>query len=143
MSKDDYINGWGELLKFSLTSDPKFYEELKSEKTYIPCENIAKYIHRGLIEKKNVIEADEFESDLRRILNYGHTFGHALEAYTNNEIPHGKGVIWGIDVANFIAMKEGLISEEYYFNIKSLIRNNFIVEEIQLNTPPLSNYLIS
>ena len=146
LTKDDYINGWGELLKFSLTSDPKFYDDLKAERKYIPCPNIAQYIHRGLFEKKTVIEADEFESDLRRILNYGHTFGHALEAYTDHAIPHGKGVIWGIDVANFIAMKEGLIDEEYYLDIKSLIRKNFITEEIVIDKtapPPLFDGKIS
>lgn len=135
LSKDDYINGWGEILKFSLTSDPAFYEKLKAEKQYIPCANIEEYIHRGLLEKKKIIEADEFESDLRRVLNYGHTFGHALEAYTDNAIPHGKGVIWGIDVANFISLKEGLISKDYYLDIKSLIRANFITEEIVIKNP--------
>ncbi len=135
LTEEDYINGWGELLKFSLTSDPKFYEKLKSEGKYIPCQSIAEYIHRGLLEKKKIIEADEFESDLRRVLNYGHTFGHALEAYTNNKIPHGKGVIWGIDVANFLAFKEGLLSKEIYLDIKSLIRKNFIVEEIVIEQP--------
>ena len=135
LSDEDYINGWGEILKFSLTSDIKFYEKLKSEKQYIPCPNIAYYIHRGLLEKKRIIEEDEFESDLRRLLNYGHTFGHALEAYTSNEVPHGKGVIWGIDVANFLSLKEGLISEELYLDIKSLIRKNFIKEEIVIDQP--------
>lgn len=135
LSKDDYINGWGEILKFSLTSDPEFYAKLKSEKNYIPCENIAAYIHRGLLEKKRIIEEDEFESDLRRLLNYGHTFGHALEAYTGNKIPHGKGVIWGIDVANFLSLKEGLISEDFYLDVKSLIRKNFITEEIHIAQP--------
>ena len=135
LSKDDWINGWGEILKFSLTSDKKFYAQLKAETQYIPNANIAEYIHRGLLEKKQIIEADEFESDLRRLLNYGHTFGHALEAYTNNEIAHGKGVIWGIDVVNFISWKEGLISEDYYREIKSLIRDNFITEEIVIDNP--------
>lgn len=135
LSNDDWINGWGEILKFSLTSDQKFYEQLKAETQYIPNANIAEYIQRGLLEKKRIIEEDEFESDLRRLLNYGHTFGHALEAYTNNEIPHGKGVIWGIDVVNFISWKEGLISEDYYREIKSLIRDNFITEEIVIDNP--------
>ena len=52
--------------------------------------------------KKKIIEKDELESDLRRILNYGHTFGHALESVTDNKINHGMAVIWGIDIANFI-----------------------------------------
>ena len=130
LSPEDYINGWGELLKFSLTSDKEFYEDVRNENSYVPCDNIKDYIKRGLEIKKAVIEEDEFESDLRRILNYGHTFGHALEAYTRNIVPHGKGVIWGIDVVNYIAAKQGLISEEYYLQIKSLIKKAFIQEEM-------------
>lgn len=130
LSHGDYLNGWGELLKFALTSDPKFYDEVKEEKTLIPCERIAYYIHKGLFVKKQVIEEDEFESDFRRVLNYGHTFGHALEAYTDNRIPHGQGVIWGIDVVNYIAWKEGLISEDYYLDIKNLIKRGFLTTEV-------------
>ncbi len=135
LSHGDYLNGWGELLKFALTSDPKFYDEVKEEKILIPCERIAYYIHKGLFVKKQVIEEDEFESDLRRVLNYGHTFGHALEAYTDNRIPHGQGVIWGIDVVNYIAWKEGLISEDYYLDIKNLIKRGFLTTEVVVEEP--------
>lgn len=135
LSENDYLNGWGELLKFSLTEDVSFYEELKEEKDYIPCKGIAGYIYKGLMVKKRIIEEDEFESDLRRVLNYGHTFGHALESYTDNEIPHGKGVIWGIDVANYIACREGLISRDVYEDIHSLIGNAFLQERIEIEDP--------
>lgn len=135
LSQGDYLNGWGELLKFSLTSDASFYEEIKKEQKLIPCERIAHYIHRGLLIKKTIIEQDEFESDLRRVLNYGHTFGHALEAYTNNEIPHGQGVIWGIDVVNYMAWKEGLISQDYYLDIKDLIKRAFLTKEVEVKNP--------
>lgn len=135
LTEDDYINGWGELLKFSLTEDETFYQKLENEKQYIPCDGIAGYIHRGLFVKKEVIEKDEFETDLRRVLNYGHTFGHALEAYTDNRIPHGKGVIWGLDVANYIAVKYGLLSVGDYMRIKKLIKRAFIREEIKIEEP--------
>lgn len=135
LSKDDYINGWGEILKFSLTSDANFYNKIKDESEYVPCKNIVEYIQMGLRVKKDIIEEDEFENDLRRVLNYGHTFGHALEAYTKNEIPHGKAVIWGIDVVNYIAWKEGVIIREYYEDIKKLIRNAFIEKEIEIEKP--------
>lgn len=131
----DYLNGWGEILKFSLTKYPEFYRELKEIKQYIPCEEIAKYIHKGLLVKKEIIEEDEFESDLRRVLNYGHSFGHALEAYTNNEIPHGEGVIWGIDVVNYIAWKEGLISKDLYLDVKAFIKQAFLPREIVIERP--------
>ena len=133
LTKEDYLNGWGELLKFSLTSDAKFFDKLKQERSYIPCENIGEYIYEGLKVKKKIIEEDEFESDLRRILNYGHTFGHALEAYTHYKIPHGMGVIWGIDVANYIAYRKELITKQYYFEIKQLIKREFLKEEIKIN----------
>lgn len=126
----DYLNGWGELLKFSLTSDRDFYNDLESEERYIPCDRISRYLYSGLLVKKAIIEEDEFDSDLRRVLNYGHTFGHALEAYTDNEVPHGKGVIWGIDVVNFLAYKHNLISRDYYIRIKNLIKRAFLHEEI-------------
>lgn len=130
LTKGDYINGWGEILKFALTENKSFYDELKLEEEYIPCKNINKYIHAGLMVKKNVIEEDEFEGDLRRILNMGHTFGHALEAYSHNVIPHGTAVIWGIDVVNYISVKEGILDEEIYKDIKALIKNSFIEKEI-------------
>lgn len=131
----DYLNGWGEILKFSLTRYPEFYDELKTLDSFIPCDEISKFIYKGLMVKKEIIEEDEFESDLRRILNYGHTFGHALEAYTNNRIPHGEAVIWGIDVVNYIAFKENLINEELYLDIKRLIKEKFITKEIVIEEP--------
>lgn len=142
LSHMDYLNGWGEIIKFSLTKNKEFYEKVKNEKKYFPCDNIREYIQKGLMVKKEIIEEDEFESDLRRVLNYGHTFGHALEAYTDNEIPHGKGVVWGIDVVNYIAMKEGLIEEEYYLDIKNLIKHFFITEEITIPEPDRLFYII-
>lgn len=135
LTKQDYVNGWGELLKFSLTNAPDFYNEIRHLDSYIPCPKIDKYIYYGLEVKKKVIEEDEFESDLRRILNYGHTFGHALEAYTNNEIPHGEAVIWGIDVVNYIAWKEGLIDSGLYYDVKAFIKEAFIPEEIVIDRP--------
>ena len=135
LSNADYVNGWGEILKFSLTLDWGFYKELKAEKQFIPCSNIEYYIYKGLSVKKKIIEEDEFESDLRRVLNYGHTFGHALEAYTNNKIPHGTAVLWGINAANYLSWKEGLLQEEIYRDVKKLIEKEFIKEEIIVDDP--------
>lgn len=135
LSEEDYINGWGELIKFSLTNHPLFYKEIKAETNYVPCENIQSYIYKGLRVKQEVIEQDEFELNLRRILNYGHTFGHALETYTNHEIPHGKAVIWGIDVVNYIAVGQGMITSKYYLDIKKLIKDSFLTSEVVIQRP--------
>lgn len=135
LTRQDYLNGWGEILKFSLTESLDFYHDLKNEKHYIPCENIAAYIHRGLSVKKKIIETDEFDLGIRKVLNYGHTFGHALEAYTDNAIPHGMAVIWGIDVVNYIAVQENVLSKEFYLDVKRLIHDSFLIDEIQVDNP--------
>lgn len=135
LTSADYLNGWGELLKFSLTSDTYFYEKIKFETNFIPCNNIRSYILRGLYVKKEIIEQDEFESDLRRVLNYGHTFGHALEAYTHNEVPHGKGVLWGIDVVNYLAYRKNLLAESIYYEIKTFIKKAFLQTEVKIEQP--------
>ena len=111
------------------------YEQIKQEEQLIPCANIAGYIRKGLEIKKKIIEADEFESDLRRVLNYGHSFGHALEAYTKHGVPHGKAVIWGIDVANFISAEKGLISRAMYQDVQNTIRTAFLPEPICVDNP--------
>lgn len=135
LTHGDYLNGWGEIFKFSLTADEKFYEEIRKETEFIPCPRIGHYIREGLYTKKVIIEEDEFENDLRRVLNFGHSFGHALEAYTKNAIPHGQGVLWGIDVANYLAFREGLIDESYYLEIKGMIKSHFLTSEIVIDNP--------
>ena len=69
------------------------------------------------------------------MLNYGHTFGHALEAYTGHRIPHGTAVIWGLDVVNYIAYQEGLVDEAFYMDVKNLIKKAFIKKEIEIENP--------
>jgi len=119
LSDQDLYSGMGEILKASLTSDVGFYHRFRdivlSGRDKAELENL---IRDSLMVKKEVVEADEFEKDYRRVLNYGHTFGHALEAYTKNEIPHGAAVTLGVDMANFIAWKKGFISEEEYRDVK-------------------------
>lgn len=93
---------------------------------------LLKFIYRSLSIKKSVIEIDEFDTGIRHIFNYGHTFGHAIESLTEYEICHGQAVTLGIDIANYIAFKIGLISYDDYkkinktilFNIPKLIINN-------------------
>jgi len=68
-------------------------------------------VSASLAVKRAVIEADEFESDLRRSLNYGHTIGHALEAISDYAIPHGTAVTIGMLVVNRWSVQRGLFSE--------------------------------
>jgi len=82
------------------------------------------FIKNSLRIKKEIIEIDEFDQSIRHIFNYGHTFGHALEAITHYTIPHGQAVTLGMDLANFISLKLELINKLQFDQMhKILLRN--------------------
>ena len=60
--------------------------------------------------KKTVVEFDEYEKDIRRSMNYGHTFGHAIEKIINFKIPHGLAVLIGIHMANNYSLENSLMN---------------------------------
>jgi 3-dehydroquinate synthase len=69
-----------------------------------------------------VVEKDEREDGLRRILNLGHTLGHALESVTRyRRFTHGEAVGWGLVGASWIARKRGLLTEQTYDAIASTV----------------------
>ncbi|WP_316607754.1 3-dehydroquinate synthase [uncultured Ruminococcus sp.] len=87
-------NGLAEAVKMSLTSDADLFELF--EKGNIK-ENLDEIITRSLIIKKNVVEQDEKEQGLRKILNFGHTIGHGIESFEHlNGLYHGECVALGM-----------------------------------------------
>lgn len=113
LSELDFKSGMGEMLHFYLVSsneDFEFYQQ-NYEKAFTVEEAIMALIKRNLEIKKGFIERDEFDRGERQLLNYGHSFGHAIESLTNYRIPHGIAVSYGMDMANFISVKLGFIDE--------------------------------
>lgn len=119
LSDLDVASGYGEILKLMLTGAPDGLDRLDRAVASGGLRNpqLAALIYESLSVKKVVIEEDEYERDLRRVLNYGHTFGHALESLTSHEVPHGLGVAWGIDLVNHIAVARGLLSEDVFARV--------------------------
>lgn len=131
LSDADVKSGYGEILKLYLTAGFEKFEELERElkdAKALLSPVTGRHIAESLKVKKGVIEEDEYEADLRRILNYGHTFGHALEAETQHFVPHGLGVAWGIDFVNFLAVKNGWLNNDKYLRIKRFIQVNLPFE---------------
>ena len=121
-------SGYGEIVKLHLTrSGPELFHELRDAVKRDGWRNprLTELIRRSLEVKKGVIEDDEYERDLRRILNYGHTFGHALEAIAQYGVPHGIAVAWGMDIVNFIAWRTGRISAAHFEEVHSFIRDHY------------------
>jgi 3-dehydroquinate synthase len=95
LSVRDYISGLGEIYKFHL---------LRNRIRDFPCsemdtKQLEQVIVEGLSYKVSILERDEFDKGDRKFLNFGHTFGHAIEAVSDYEVPHGIGVILGCMIA--------------------------------------------
>jgi 3-dehydroquinate synthase len=91
----------------------------------IKAENMKQLIKLSLLAKQEIIELDEYENDLRRVLNYGHTFGHALEAISKNKIPHGVAILFGMDLINFLGFKWGITSQDFFLDFRKTIQNHY------------------
>jgi 3-dehydroquinate synthase len=92
------LNGLAEVLKHGFIRDPDLLTRLEAvrPRLFRDQELLADIIHRAQAIKAAVVCADEREADLRRILNFGHTLGHALEAASRFRLPHGQAVAWGM-----------------------------------------------
>ena len=99
--------GLAEALKMSLTSDPSLFAIFESDSVY---ERLEEIIVMSLMIKKDVVEKDEKESGLRKILNFGHTLGHAIEAEESlNRLYHGECVALGMIPMCSLSVRERLI----------------------------------
>ncbi len=126
LSTEALYSGYGEILKLMLISGVENISEFKF-KFSESLEDLYYYIYQCLIIKKKFIEEDEYDLGIRRLLNYGHTFGHALELASDFVIPHGIAVARGMDIVNFISLKFGFMSDRVYEKIHNVIKNNFFL----------------
>lgn len=97
LSTLDYCSGLGEVYKFHIL-------ENKIDQFNIDGD-INNMIYKGLLFKGDILSRDEFDKGERKYLNFGHTFGHALETTSQNNLPHGIAVILGCMIASRIASK--------------------------------------
>lgn len=107
LPKRQIASGLAEAIKMSMTSDKELFELISGGDAQ---ENIEEIITRSLKIKKAVVEADEREGGLRKILNFGHTFGHGIEACSGGELYHGECVAIGMTAVCSGDVKERLIS---------------------------------
>lgn len=108
----DVLSGLGEMMHYFCVSKDNDFAWAKDNLIVAVRDKIDfdTLIRRSLLIKKNMIERDEFDTGPRNVFNYGHSFGHALESVTNYTVPHGIAVCFGMDLANCISVKLGLIS---------------------------------
>jgi 3-dehydroquinate synthase len=138
LSEAEIKSGLGEMCHYFIVSgeeDFRFYKDsyatVREDK-----ELLKKVIARSLAIKKSYIEVDEFDQHKRQVFNYGHSFGHAIESLTNYAIPHGIAVSFGMDMANFVSVKKGYITDDLRRDIRELLEQiweGFSIQNISLD----------
>lgn len=141
LSKRELISGIGEVIKYGIIYDHNFLEYINknlSKLFALEEEVIIEVIKRCCEIKAEVVSKDEKEEGLRKILNYGHTIGHALETATHyKNYTHGEAVLIGMYYEALMAKKLGYIDESYYNQISETIKKTGISLEIYRTPLPV------
>jgi 3-dehydroquinate synthase len=121
-----FRGGLAEVIKYGVIADAKLFSYLEKNFDAVLRRDPAALAHiipRCLEIKAQVVSLDERESGLREILNFGHTFGHALETVTNYRVyQHGEAVAWGMMAAALLGHEIGLTPANEVSRIVSLVR---------------------
>ena len=136
LPKREVICGYGEILKHSLIANKNFYNFLNknSDKVLkLSSPFIEKAIYESCKIKKDIVERDEKEKNIRKILNFGHTFAHAYEASLgySKKLNHGEAVILGLKSALGFSLKNNLLNKNDYNSIINHISNANLPSKIK------------
>ena len=163
----EIICGYGEILKHAIIADKKFFsflEKYGSQILKLESPLIEKAIFKSCFIKKKIVETDEKEMGIRKILNFGHTFAHAYEATLgySKKLNHGEAVILGIKTAaqfsflnKFLNIKEFKLIENHlnklslpkdinkFFSVKNLNKLlSFMKKDKKNNTDKINLVLL-
>ena len=125
LSDEEFKSGLGEVVKYALIGNKKLRSiiERNSQQIISREESVLKsIIEESIKTKSKIVTKDEKENGIRAILNFGHTFGHAIEAYKNYKgITHGAAITLGMVIASRISFFEGYIKNYQLDNVVNLI----------------------
>mgnify|MGYP001167986472 FL=1 len=125
LSDDEYKSGLGEVVKYALIGNKKLKKIIEDNSKEIIKRNepiLKLIIEESVKTKSKIVTKDEKESGIRAILNFGHTFGHAIEAHNNyKNITHGAAITLGMVIASKLSFFEGHIDNYQLDNVVNLI----------------------
>lgn len=121
----EYANGIAEMLKAGLIGNPDLYEHIKNKQVVT-----SKEIAMAIEVKKEVVDIDPYDQKERMFLNFGHTFGHAIEKKHHYETyKHGEAISYGMLMALEIGIKKKLTPPFLYDEVKNILISYNLIEE--------------
>jgi 3-dehydroquinate synthase len=123
----DVHSGVGEIIKVHVIDGPASFDRLAAsfDSLFTDAAVMQRFIREALEIKKRMVERDEFDRGPRMVMNYGHSFGHAIEAATDFAVPHGIAVTIGADMANFVAVRMGRMAAGEFNRMHPTLRKNY------------------
>lgn len=143
----EYISGFAEIIKHGLIADESYFERTTSNSPLkFPDDELIDIITRSCEIKKQIVEKDVNEKGLRKILNFGHTIGHAIEAIsitTDTPLLHGEAISLGIISEAKISNLLGFISENDLNIIKKALKNAGLPDHTEIQAEKVIEILES
>jgi len=130
-------SGLAEIIKYGLTYDVKIWNEIKSFKN-LDLNNLSSLIHRSIEIKNEVVTKDPKEAGIRKVLNFGHTLGHAVESYfleseDKDNLTHGEAIAIGMITESYISEVLLGFPKQEVNNIKEIILSIYDKVEIKVS----------
>ena len=136
---DIFRDGCAEVVKYGVIADRRLFDMLK-----VPLgPQLEEVIERCLTIKSRLVYEDELDTGPRQLLNFGHTFGHAVEKCSGYAVTHGKAVAIGMVMAAHIAEKMGICSSDCCRKIENMLTSFELPHKTGLSGTELLNAIIS
>jgi 3-dehydroquinate synthase len=127
LPKRELYCGLAEMAKHALVADVRYWKKIKA-KSYRKIEHFLDLVGPSVEIKKAIVKADPFENAERKMLNFGHTVGHAVEGFALEaamDVKHGEAIAVGIVCESHISWKRGSISKAELEEITAFFRKHF------------------
>lgn len=110
LDEHQFFSGLGEIVKMHIVAGQAALAQFEPQLVAVRRRDTAavgKVTRSSLLIKQRYIEEDEFDRGVRRLLNFGHCFGHAIESATDFSVPHGQAVVLGMVLAGLVSVSRG------------------------------------
>jgi len=143
LPEEEYLSGLAELIKTSVIGDKNLFTKIENKSGEIRDRNtgfLTSLVTESVRFKGMVVSEDENETGLRRILNFGHTFGHAVEMYKG--VKHGFAVASGMELATEFSYMKGLIGADEKVRIINLLNEFGLIEKLDIPFDQMKNLVL-
>ena len=130
-----FADGCAEVIKYGIINDKALFELIKDGIR----ENIEDIVASCIANKASIVEADEFDTGMRQLLNLGHTVGHAIEAASSFAISHGSAVSMGMVIITRAAVSLGLCPEKELTEIIDILNSSSLPTKCPYGAEELTN----